>query len=244
MAAAIDTSRLGVFLYEDFLYDVVADKPEYSVSTAIASSPEIVTTGQNGIVRMIMAASSSDVGGMGFGQLQWYIPNAAGEGQLILEMRVKLSAIGTGAERVFIGFTDAQEATPSEFPFTIATTTLTAVANPDDAIGFVWEGDATNPSWYPASQNSDSLVIDGVTNVPAGLRRPPVANEWQTLRMVIHDGAKVVEFYVDGTQIYRYSGAQAIDDVALIPEFMVTEGTALINFDVDYVSVEATRLGN
>lgn len=242
MASATDTSRGKVFLFEEFLYDAVADRPEYSLSTAIAASPEIVATGQNGFVRMIMVGGTSDVGGMGFGQTQWYIPNADGEGVLTLEMRVRLSAVGTAAERVFIGFTDRQQAVPTEFPFTIATTTITAVSDPDDAIGFIWEGDASNASWYPASQNNDSLVIDGTTNVAALLRTPPVATEWQTLKMVIHDGAKVVEFFVDEKLLYRYSGAQAIDDVALIPTFMVTEGTTAINFDVDYVYVEANRI--
>lgn len=240
MASATDTPRGKVMFLEEFLYDVVADKPEYSVAADPAG--EILATGQNGIVRMTMDGSQSNIAGMGFGQLQWYIPNADGEGHLTFEIRVRLSAVGTGAERLFVGFTDVQEDTVSEFPFTIASTTLTAVANPDDAIGFMWEGDATNASWYPASQNNDSLVIDGVTNVAAGARTPPVATEWQTLKMVIHDGAKVVEFFVNGGLLYRYEGSQAIDDVALIPYFVVTEGTTAINFDVDYIYVEANRI--
>ena len=240
MASATDTPRSKVMFFEDFLYDVVADKAEYSVGTDPAV--EILATGQNGVVRTTMDAGQANIDGMSFGQLQWYIPNADGEGTLSYEIRVRLSAIGTAAERVFVGFTDVQEDTLTEMPFTIATTVLTAVANPDDAIGFMWEGDATNASWYPASQNGDSLVIDGVTNVAALDRVGPTAATWQTLRMDIHQGAGVVEFYVDGVQIYRYSGSQAIADVALTPLFVVTEGTSAINFDVDYVYVEATRL--
>jgi hypothetical protein len=241
MATARDTARGKVFFFEDFLYDVVADKPEYSVGTDPAV--EIVATGQNGIVRTTMDAGQSNVDGMSFGQLQWNIPNAAGEGQLSFEMRVRLSAIGTAAERIFMGFTDVQEDTLTEMPFTIATTVLTPATDPDDAIGFMWEGDASNGSWYPASQASDSLRVDGVTNVGARDRVPPVANEWQTLKFVIYEGAKVVTFSIDGKEILRYdSGNAAIADVPLTPYFVVTEGTAAINFDVDYVYVEAARI--
>lgn len=240
MATARDTSRGKVFFFEDFLYDDVGDKPEYSVDTDPAVN--IVATGQNGILRTTMDAGQSNIGGMSFGNLQWAIPNAAGEGQLTLEMRVRLSAIGAAAERIFIGFTDVQEDTLTEFPFTIAGEVLTPVANPDDAIGFVWEGDADNASWYPASQNADSLVIDGVSDVARLSRVGPVATEWQTLKFVIYEGAKVVTFSIDNKEMFRYAGAAAINDVALTPFFVVTEGTAAINFDVDYVSVESQRI--
>ncbi len=242
MASTTDSARGKVSFFEDFLYDVVADKPEYSVDADPAV--EIVATGQNGVVRATLDSGQTNVGGMAFGQLQWYIPNAGGEGHLTLEVRVRMSVISSTDGDTFIGFTDVQEDSLTENPFTISSTTVSASANPDDAIGFVFHGGATNASWYPVSQNSDSLVIDGVTNMTAGQRTPPVATEWQTLKMVISDAAKVVVFSVDGVEIYRYSGAQAIDDVALTPIWVNLEGTDASNVDLDYISVEATRLGN
>lgn len=240
MAAATDTNRGDVVFFEDFLYDVVADKPEYSVDTDPVV--QILTTGQNGVVRATLESGQTNIGGMGFGQLQWYIPNAAGEGILSMEVRVKMSVLSTTDGSTFIGFTDVQEGTLTEEPFTISGTTTTAAANPDDAIGFVFHGAATNASWYPVSQNNDTLTIDGVANVAARDRIPPVATEYQTLRMDVHEGAKVVEFYVDGDLLYRYAGSQAIDDVALTPIWVNKEGTDASNVELDYVEVTAKRI--
>lgn len=230
---ATDTPRGKVFFFEDFLYDVVGDKPEYSVDTDPAV--EIVATAPNGVVRVTMDAGQANIGGMGFGQLQWDVSQ-----RITMEARVRMSAIGTAAERFFIGFTDVQENTLTEMPFTGATTALTAVADPNDAIGFFFEGDMTNPAWYPAAQNTDTLTIDA-TDLAALNRKTPVADTWNTLKMDIYPGATVVEFSVDGEVVLRYSGTAAIADVPLTPVFVVTEGTSAVNFDVDYIYVETDR---
>lgn len=234
---ATDTPKGMIRYFEDFVgWDIVADHPEVAVDTDPAV--EVVAEAVGGVVRITCDAGQVNIGGIGFGQEQWDISNYP----LTLEARVRLSAIGTADERVFLGFVDTQADTLSEFPFTIATTTLTAVADPDDAIGFVWEGNATNASWYPASQNADTLVIDGVTNVASTKRRPPVANTWQTLSMSIKNDGKFVEFAVNGEIIYTYTGSTAaIADVPLWPVFMATEGTTAINVDIDYIEITCPR---
>ncbi len=235
MAFQNDSPRDKVFLFWEFNeLDVIADAPEIGISTDPV--PTILTTGTDGILRVTLDSGQTNTGGAGFGQLHWDISNG-----ITFETRVRLSAIGTAAERVFVGLTDVQEATPSEMPFSIATTVLTASADPDDAIGFFWEGDATNASWYPASQNNDALVIDGVTNVVASNRVGPVAAVWNTLKFEIAPGATHVEFSVDGTHMFTYDGTAAIDDVALMPILVGTEGTAGINLDFDYLYVEGKR---
>lgn len=220
---------------QDFIgWDIVADQAELAVDTDPAV--EIVATAPNGVLRITMDAGQTNIGGALFGQLQWDISNG-----IYVEARVRLSAIGTAAERVGVWLTDLQEDTLSEYPFTIATTAATAVADPNDAIGIFWEGDATNASWYPLSQNTDTLTVDGVANMTAAQRTPPVANTWQTLAFDIAPGATVVDFYVDGKLIYHYSGTAAVADVPLIPVFGCTEGTTAINADLDYILVRSPR---
>ena len=239
MATAIDTPRGKVMFFEDFLYDVATDKPEYSVGTDPAV--EIVATGENGVVRVTMEAGQSNIDGMSFGQTQWYVD----EGTLIYEARVKLSALGTASERLFVGFTDVQEDTLTEMPFTGATTVLTPVTNPTDCIGFFWEGDMTNPVWTPASQNTDALVVDGtLMTATAQNVAQPVAGTYQTLRIEIGPGGFVATFYVDGQEVYRHENTATpvvAAATALTPYFVVTEGTTAINFDVDYIYVEGAR---
>lgn len=232
-----DTPRGIVEAFWDFVtLDVVADAPELAVDTDPAV--EVVAGAPGGVVRVTMDAAQSNIGGIGFGQTHWDISQG-----LYMEARVRLSAIGTAAERVFVGFTDLQEDTLSEFPFTIATTVITAAANPDDAIGFVWEGDATNPSWYPASQNTDVLVVDGMTMLAAN-RKGPVANVWNTLSFYIAPGGNTAEFFIDGKMVLRYHSAttKVVADVPLYPVFVVTEGTTAINADLDYMYIRANRL--
>ena len=241
---ATDTSRGIIRFFEDFQgLDVVADRPEYGVDTDPAV--EVITatdgSGIGGVVRITMDAGQTNIGGITFGTTQW----SAHDNYLEFEARVKLSALGTGAERVFVGFTDVQADTLSEMPFTGATTVLTAAADPDDAIGFFWEGDMTGAFWTPASLNTSAVVIDGATNMTADEKRLATitAAQWHTLGFRIQSGAKHVEFFVDGKSVYVYKSATqaAVADVALIPEFVVTEGTGAINADLDYVYCEMGR---
>lgn len=235
MTFQTDSPRDKVFLFEDFIdVDVVGDRPEWAVSADPV--PEVLATGRDGVIRLTMDGSQTNTGGIGFGQLTWDISNG-----IIFECRVRLSAVGTAAERVFVGLVDSQQDTPSEMPFTIATTVLSANADPDDAIGFIWEGDATNASWYPASKNSDSIRVDGVANVVGSDRSGPVAAAWNTLKFEMAPGATHVDFSVDGNHILSYDGLAAIDDVALIPVLIGQEGTTAINLDFDYIYVETRR---
>ena len=240
---SVDTERGKICFFEDFIgKDVVADNPEWAVDTDPAVEVLAATdgTGVGGVLRVTMDAGQANIGGIGFGQTQW---NAL-DNYLYFEARVKLSALGTGAERVFVGLTDLQEDTLSEFPFTGATLTTTAAANPDDAIGFFWEGDMTGACWFPAAMNTSTLTVHGSLNMTTEQKANATitAAQWHTLSFRIDSAGKAAEFYVDGKQVYRYfSSTAAVGDVALSPVFVVTEGTDAINADLDYVYVEQGR---
>jgi hypothetical protein len=234
-----DSPRGEIEFFEDFLYDAAADKPEYAVDTDPAV--QIVAAGIGGVMRITGDAGQANVGGIGFGATHW----SAHDNYLYLEARVKISALGTASERVFVGFTDVQEDTLSEMPFTGATTVVTAVADPDDAIGFFWEGDMTGDYWQPASQNTDVVVVGNATNALTAVERTHAAitaDGWHTLGMMISDGAKFVEFSVDGKAVYTYNGTTAVvADVALYPVMVITEGTGAMNVDMDYIYIRAGR---
>ena len=234
---ATDTPRGEVKFSEEFTYDVVADKPEYAVDTDPAV--EIVATAPGGVVRITMDAGQTNIGGILFGQTQLDI-----SGGIYVEARVRLSAIGTAAERVGVWLTDLQEDTLSEYPFTMATTVATPVADPENAIGMFWEGDTTTGSWYGLAQNADSLTANHIGAVADGSAKAsgPVAAEWQTLAFDISPGATTVDFSVNGQHLYRYKSATAaVADVPLIMVFGATEGTTGINADLDYIEYRMGR---
>ena len=230
---ATDTPRGSVEFFEDFVgWDIIADKPEFAVDTDPAV--EVVATAPDGVVRITMDAGQTNIGGILFGQTQWDITNG-----LRVEARVRLSAIGAAAERVGVWLTDLQEDTLSEYPFTASTTALTAVADPNDAIGIFWEGDGPD-SWFAASQNTDVVVVDSIANGTALI--PPVAATWQTLSFYIAPGGKLAEFHVDGKLLFQYSGSTpVVADVPLVLVWGCTEGTTAINFDLDYIYATQPR---
>lgn len=229
-----DMSRGFVELFEDFVgWDIIADKPEFAVDTDPAI--EVVATAPNGVVRATMDAGQSNIGGILFGQTIWDITNG-----FRVEARIKLSAIGAADERVGVWMTDLQEDTLSEYPFTATSTALTAAANPEDAVGIFWEGNGPNSGFFAASQNTDVIVVNGVVNQTRWPR--PVADTYHTLMFEVAPGGLFAEFFVDGKLIYQYKGTTPVcADVPLILVWGVTEGTAAINADLDYISCKSQR---
>jgi len=227
------TTATGSFLpeiKEHFIgWDVVADRTQFAVDTDPAVEVLATAAGAGGVIRITMDAGQTNIGGMLIGQTQWDITNG-----LYYEARVRLTAIGAAQERTGIWFTDLQEDTLSEYPFTQTSTALTAVANPEDAVGIFWEGDGPG-SWVLAGQNSDSITADSIAS-PKKLV-VPVADAWQVLALSVAPGGNYVTAHVDGVLIgeYKNNSTPVTADVPLIPVFGVTEGATGINFDVDYV---------
>ena len=238
---ATDTPRGAVTFFEDFTYDDATDKPEYAVDTDPAVNIVSGSGGEYGVMRITCDAGQTNIGGIAFGNLQW----SAYDSYLYFEARVKLSALGTASERVFLGFTDKQEDTLTEMPFTGATTVLTASGDPDDAVGFYWEGDMTGAYWQPGSVDGDAAVIGNSANALSAAERTNAtftAATWHTVAFRIDSGATYAEFSVDGKLVYTYHSDTVItSDVPLIPVLVATEGTTGINVDLDYVYVEAGR---
>lgn len=238
---SVDSPRGKIRYFQDFVgWDVVADQPEVAVDTDPAV--EVVAAGIGGVVRITMDAGQTNIGGIGFGQTHWSVY----DNDLYLEARVKLSALGTASERVFVGLTDLQEDTLSEMPFTGATTVLTASGNPDDAVGFFWEGDMTDAYWQAGSIDGDAVVVGSATNAMNATQRAAAAitaGQWHTLGIKISSAACYAEFSVDGEVVYTYNvaGVPITSDVAFSPIFVATEGTTAIDADIDYMLVEAGR---
>lgn len=236
-----DTPRGTISFFEDFAgTDVIADKPEYGVDTDPAV--DVVSGAVGGVARITCDAGQTNIGGIIFGQTQWSVY----DNYLYFEARVRISALGTASERVFVGLTDLQEDTVSEMPFTGATTVLTASGDPDDAVGFFWEGDMTGAYWQPGSVDGDAVVVGSAAQAMTAVQRTNAtitAAQWHTLSFRIDSGATHAEFFVDGKHAYTYSGGSTplTSDVAFVPIFAATEGTGAMNVDLDYIYVETGR---
>lgn len=215
-------------------WDIVADQPEVAVDTDPAVEVVAGSGGEGGVVRITMDAGQSNIGGMLFGQLQW---NPVDYG-IYVEARVRLSALGAADERVGVWLTDLQEDTLGEYPFTMTTTALTAVADPNDAVGIFWEGNGPD-SWVFAGQNTDVATANSIAEPKALVQ--PVADAWDVIAFEIAPGGLTATAWANGEVIgtYKSTGTPIVADVPLIPVFGCTEGTTAINYDIDYIIVRS-----
>ena len=140
-------------------------------------------------------------------------PSAGG---LVFRTRVK-SVSAITARALFIGFTDTVS---QENPIEIgASDAVTSSAT--DAVGFVFDTDATTDKWFVAGVKAD--VDTGLTAVKLdNVQQAPVADEWQEF---------VVEINAKGDAVFSFGrnldeGKYGVREVARI-ESCVTPGTLL-----------------
>jgi len=220
---AIDTGFGKVKLFDDFLGPVIDETNDWLPITDGGTSA--ITLQEDGAV--LFASGTTDGYREGFTQaLNWH---ASDGGPLIGEFRVKcVTAITHRA--LFIGFTDLVTV---ENP--IERDTDTYASNASDAVGFMYDTDATNETWYLCGVAAD---VDG-TAVNTGI--VPVADTYQTLRVVVNITGDA-EFFIDG----QYVGAVAdavTSTTDLTPIMLIEQRSDTTNryLNVDYVYIEKGR---
>lgn len=157
-------------------------------------------------------------------------------GVTVVEARIRIKSGITFASLGF-GLTDA---TGLEEPFTNSADTVTPVA--DDAVGFLYDTDATTDEWFGCAVDSTTLDTGTATTSVA-----PVADTWQILRIEISADGATISFFIDNaaTADLALTGAAGVGpDVVLYPYVIAntTAGTPTSRtVDVDYVRVETVR---
>jgi len=118
-------------------------------------------------------------------------------------------------------------------PFELSGTTLTSTAT--DAVGFVYDTDATNDYWHLVGVKAD---VDG-TMVNTEIA-PAAAGTFQTLRIVV-DADGNAEGFINGKYVGSVKNA-VTTSTALCPAFVVEAREAGAKAaDIDYFYVEAGR---
>lgn len=156
----------------------------------------------------------------------------ASNGTLAFETRVKLSQITEAY--VFLGFTDL---TTIEAPITSAGAANTLTTNASDAVGFMFDTRMATDDWW---------LVGVAANVDATAQDTgyaPVADTYETFRVEVTT-AGVATFYRNGLQVGTAMSGALTAATDLTPVFTVSKlSTATsITMDVDYVSVEMTRV--
>ena len=224
---ATDTGFGKVKIFNDFLGPAVDETNDWTVGTE-NSGTEAISIAIDGLYRITTGATSGNREAV-TQTLQW---QASDGGPLIGEFRVKsVTAITTRA--YFIGFTDVVASTTLENPIEMSGTTLTTTAS--DAVGFMYDTDSTNDTWYCVGVKADADAVSVDTGVA-----PAAAGTFQTLRVVVDiDGN--ADFFIDGKWEGRVANAVTAG-TDLTPIVLVetrTSGASII--DVDYIYLEKGR---
>lgn len=225
-ALAGDVARVALF--DDFLGDVIADQWSAAKGTDPQAVIATIQMAASGTVRLtsgdttVVAESCSSL----THGLNWKAAN----GGLVFEAKVTpVSAVTT--VQYFVGLTDTLATTTLEQPFTLSGTTFTAVA--DDAVGFVFDTDATTDVWY-------AIGVKATTKTAAITCAAPTADTAQTFRIEI-DTSGTATFYVDGVSVGSKADA-VTTSVALTPVVEVMARTTTSrSIDVDYIYCGQTR---
>jgi hypothetical protein len=174
--------------------------------------------------------ASMAVSGVQFDSELCWKPN---QGGLVLQARVKLSAITTIT--AFIGFTDQVSAL--EMPIQSAASANTITTNATDGLGFMFDTSMTTDEWWLVGVKNNTDATHEVTGFA------PVADTYETFRIeVTADGA--ADFFRNGKRVgTRMSGATTAT-VALTPVIAgfnrTTSGTPTIT--ADYIMVAGNRV--
>lgn len=156
----------------------------------------------------------------------------ANQGGLVLEARVKLSAITDIS--VFVGFTDQVSAL--EMPIHSAASANTITTNATDGLGFFFDTSMDDDKWWIAGvANNTSATHQNTTYAP-------VADTYETLRVEVgSDGSAY--FFRNGLVVGTKMTGAVTATVALTPVIAgfnrTTSGTPTIT--ADYISVAGDR---
>ncbi len=205
-----------------------------SGADAQALDPAIDTAQAGGVFQLVTGdadgTTANDGSGMVWGDMPIQLDSAGGD--VAIEWRVRIKTAITDVS-VGFGLTDA---TTLEEPFTNSADTITSTAT--DAVGFLYDTDATTDEWWACAVDSDT---DDTANATTGTA--PVADTWQTFRIEISNDGATIRFYIDGTLELTFSGDAGVGPDAVLYPYIIACATTTTSktIDVDYCEVSGVR---
>lgn len=220
-----------VSLFDDFLGDAMDAKWNIVEGTDSATSAEsILAGGIGGVLRLTTGDAGTGLAADMI-QLTQALQWQASNGDLVIEVRAKLSAITVCY--CFIGFTDV---TTLEAPIESAASANTLTSNATDAVGFMFDTRMSTDNWWLVGVATD---VDA-THQNTG--SAPVADTYATFRVEVSD-AGVATFYYNGTQVGTAMTGAVTAAADLTPTIAVskTATAASMTMDIDYIAVSMAR---
>lgn len=217
-------------LFDDFVGKTLSTRFGTAAGSDGAAAAPAISAAAGGMVRGTTGAGAGASMAVNGVQLHSELNWKANAGGLVMEAKVKLSAITT--QQLFVGFTDQVAAL--EAPIIGAGGGDGITTNATDAAGFLFDTTMTTTKFWCVGVAND---VDG-TSVNSGIA--PVAATYNTLRVEI-DTAGTATFYIDGVLVGTVATA-VTPTVALTPVIAgFSRAAASRTIDADYVFVQQRR---
>lgn len=223
---ASDTSFGQVRKFEDFLVTAIADLPEIDINTVAATGvTEVVAGAEDGRLRLgVDTSNDDDRAAVSFGDANW----TAGATDLKMEARFFLSAITDN--KYFVGFGDTI-ASADETIFSATTDTVT-IDTMNDAIGILFDQDATTKVLWCVAGKTDAVTVEKAL----ASKYNPAASVAVTLGVWLSADRKAARWYVNEEEVYQVTGTTTlVAAVDLVPIVCAFEQATAFNMDVDYL---------
>lgn len=220
-------------LWDDFLEGLNTSKWLLTEGTdAATSAAAILAGGMGGVLRLTTGDAGTGIAADGNQLTQNTLMWQASNGNLVMETKLKLSAITTCY--AFVGFTDQVSAL--EAPVISASSANTITTNASDAVGFMFDTNMTDDNWWLTGVATD---VDA-THQDTGFA--PVADTYETFRIEVTTGG-AARFFRNGLQVgTQMSGALTVatdlSPIILVSKLSVA---ASMTMDIDYVHVGMDR---
>ncbi len=235
MAVSTDTPFGLIKLEEDFMVTAVGDLPELTTLNSNNGTVAIVASQLGGVIRLPTSGSDSDGDNLAIGFERSFM---CAEDHMIYEVRLDRSSVSND-HALFLGFTDL--AAGDEIPFTKSSSTL-SVTGSAEAVGFLWDEDTTNKAWTCVGAVGGSATVDQeLGTVGSDI---DVVDVWNTFRVDVGPGGKVVEYSINGIVVHRATSTSALVSASTVFAWNVTaqsDGTGSPTIDVDYAYATGSR---
>lgn len=218
--------------FSDFLGGVIADIPEITLKAGSGTNNAVaLSAGQGGRVSILSAsddgAITANASMIEMGGLDW----RADQGGLTLEVKIQCDDVSEAY--IFIGFTDASQASTLEAPIFLVAGDIDSDAT--NACGVCYDIDGTTKQWFHGG------VKAGTDTVPAYSGAAPTEGAYETVRVEV-SAAGAVQGFIDGTAIGVAVDAAVTATTPLIPIVVVANRSANpVTCLVDYMLVQADR---
>ena len=205
--------------------------PAFAGTTENSGTAALLVAKGNGVVTLVTGTTSGNRSALTTGLNQ-----KAEDGTMVFSAIVMhLTAITTRA--VFIGLTDTVSL---EMPIEVSGTTITSSAT--DAVGFMYDTDATTDVVYLAgvAADVDCPLLAAAQSNKGGATFVPTAGTYNEYRIEINTDGDAY-FYIDG--VYVGTQPNAVTPTVLLTPIVIVEArtTAAQTVYADFVSCEAAR---